>query len=196
VTVTGDATRGDASDALLQRLAAAGVDTARVGRVRMLILDVDGVLTDGGITYSDGSVEAKTFNSKDGFGLRLLMDDGVVVSAITGRASEAVRRRCRELGIAPLFEGISDKAAALDQLLEKTGTAAEDTAAAGDDLPDLPLLRRVGVAFAVADAHGAVRRRAHATTRAPGGRGAVREICDALLKARGSWTAIIDRFDK
>ena len=189
-------TTGHPSDGLLQRLAAAGIAAQRLGGIRLLILDVDGVLTDGGITYGDGPLETKTFDVKDGLGLRLLADTGVTVSAITGRASAAVRRRGRELGIAPLLDGVSDKTAALQELLETTGVPPELAAAVGDDLPDLAVMRRVGIAFAAADAHPVVRQRAHAVTEAAGGRGAVREICDAVLKARGCWDEIIARYDR
>ena len=162
--------------------------------IRLLLLDVDGVLTDGSIIYNDEKVEIKQFNVKDGFGLRLVMQAGIQVGLVTGRASEALRHRCRDLGITTLYDGVRQKDLLLGEIAARTGVRAENTAFVGDDLPDLPIMRRVGLAVAVADAHEQVRTHADWTTAAAGGRGAVREVCDALLKAQGKWDEMMEMF--
>jgi 3-deoxy-D-manno-octulosonate 8-phosphate phosphatase (KDO 8-P phosphatase) len=162
--------------------------------IQLLLLDVDGVLTDGAIVYSHDGRETKIFNVKDGLGLRLAMEAGIKVGIVTGRKSPALDHRCRDLGIRYSFEGIQDKAKILDKIAEQTGVAPEQTAFIGDDLPDLSLMRRVGLSIAVADADKTVRKYADWTTSAAGGCGAVREVCEALLKARGEWEKLIDQF--
>ena len=159
--------------------------------IQLLLLDVDGVLTDGSIIFNDDGSESKRFNVKDGLGLKLVMKTGVEVGIVTGRKSKALNHRCCDLGIRLLLEGVQDKTKAFDNILEQTGIAADQTAFIGDDLPDLPLMRRVGLSIAVADAHEFVRQKADWTTAASGGCGAVREVCDAILKARGLWEKII-----
>lgn len=162
--------------------------------VRLLLLDVDGVLTDGSIIYDDKNVETKIFNVKDGLGIRLLLNAGIQVGIITGRASGALTNRCRNLGIENLYDGIKEKTSALNSILKKTGVKAEETAFIGDDLPDLPVLKKVGVSIAVRDAEETVRKCADIVTNAKGGRGAVREICEAILKAKGLWDDILDTY--
>ena len=162
--------------------------------IQLLLLDVDGVLTDGAIIYSHDGRETKIFNVKDGLGLKLAMEAGIKVGIVTGRKSPALDHRCRDLGIRYSFEGIQDKAKILDRIAEQTGVAPEQTAYIGDDLPDLALMRRVGLSIAVADADKTVLRNADWTTSAAGGCGAVREVCEALLKARGEWEKLIDQF--
>ena len=162
--------------------------------IQLLLLDVDGVLTDGAIIYSHDGRETKIFNVKDGLGLKLAMEAGIKVGIVTGRKSPALDHRCRDLGIRYSFEGIQDKAKILDRIAEQTGVAPEQTAYIGDDLPDLSLMRRVGLSIAVADADKTVLRNADWTTSAAGGCGAVREVCEALLKARGEWEKLIDQF--
>ena len=164
---------------------------ARARAVRLLLLDVDGVLTDGGLRYDDGGGEAKTFHVHDGHGLKMLQAQGVPVGIITSRQSPLVARRASELGIAHLRQGASDKRAALDALLADLGLDAQAVAYVGDDVIDLPVMTRVGLAVAVADAHPEVRARAHWVTRAAGGRGAVREVCDLLLAATGRLDAAL-----
>ena len=159
----------------------------------LLLLDVDGVLTSGQVIYDDDGKETKVFNVRDGLGIRLLREAGLQVGIVTGRRSMALVHRCRNLGIRLLKDGISDKAAALAQILSETGAAAAQTAFVGDDLPDLPIMRRVGVPIAVGDAHDMVKQAAVWTTRANGGCGAVREISERILKARGDWNALIGR---
>jgi 3-deoxy-D-manno-octulosonate 8-phosphate phosphatase (KDO 8-P phosphatase) len=162
--------------------------------IQLLLLDVDGVLTDGSIIYSDEGRETKVFNVKDGFGLKLIMSAGIKVGLVTGRTSNALHRRCRDLGIKHIYDGVQQKARLLDKIVAETGVGADNTAYIGDDLPDLPLMRRIGLAIAVADAHEMVRDYADWITAAPGGRGAVREVCDALLKARGDWESLMEQF--
>lgn len=155
--------------------------------ISVLLLDVDGVLTDGRIIYhSDGS-ETKVFHVRDGLGIRMAREAGIRVGIVTGRASAALRHRCENLGIETVYDGVRDKAAVLDRILNESGVRAGAVAFVGDDLPDLPVMRRVGCAVAVADAHEEVRAAADWVTRRPGGKGAVREVCEALLQARGRW---------
>lgn len=163
-------------------------------RIKLLLLDVDGVLTDGSITYTDSGEQVKSFNSSDGLGLRLLMDAGIKVGIITGRTSAALKHRCDNLGISLLFDGISDKAAALDKISASTRIQKEDMAFVGDDLIDLPALKRVGFPIAVANACKEVKENACMVTRKKGGIGAVREVCETILKAKDLWQKILDDF--
>jgi 3-deoxy-D-manno-octulosonate 8-phosphate phosphatase (KDO 8-P phosphatase) len=158
----------------------------RARRIRLLVLDVDGVLTDGRLHISASGEEIKVFHVRDGSGLVALQRAGVAVAIISGRDSAAVTRRAAELGIRHVRQGVADKGAELDRLLGELGVSAEETACVGDDTPDAPMLRRAGLAIGVADAHPALLAAAHWTTRSNGGHGAVREVCDLLLSARGS----------
>ncbi len=162
--------------------------------IELLLLDVDGVLTDGGIIYNDDGSETKMFNVKDGLGLKLVMKAGIKVGIVTGRKSAALDHRCRDLGIRYTFEGIQDKAKILEKIAKQTGVAPEHTAYIGDDLPDLSLMRWVKLSIAVADAHQTVLENADWTTSAAGGCGAVREVCEVLLKTRGIWDKITANF--
>lgn len=166
----------------------------KLKRIKLLLLDVDGVLTRGDIIYNDNGLETKFFNVKDGLGLRLVTDAGIKVGIVTGRSSKALNHRCNDLGIEYVFEGIEDKAALLTRIAENTGINAERTAYVGDDLSDLPIMSRVGISIAVADACDIVRKNAAMVTRAKGGRGAVREICEAILKAQGLWEKTLNHF--
>lgn len=161
--------------------------------IELLLLDVDGVLTAGQVIYNDAGEETKVFSVRDGLGLRLLKEAGIPVGIVTGRRSMALVHRCNNLGIELLKDGIRDKAAALKAILEETGVPAERTAFVGDDLPDLPIMRRVGVPIAVHNAHDLVKQTAVWTTDAPGGHGAVREICENILKAQGLWDELVHR---
>jgi 3-deoxy-D-manno-octulosonate 8-phosphate phosphatase (KDO 8-P phosphatase) len=163
-------------------------------QIRLLLLDVDGVLTDGAIIYTDTGQEIKGFHSRDGLGIKLAMEAGLRVGIVTGRRGPALMHRCRNLGIDLIFDGIEDKAAALEHISAQVDIPKGQIAFVGDDLPDLPIMRRVAVAVAVADACPEVREAAHMVTSAPGGAGAVREVCQALLQARGVWEAILKRF--
>lgn len=166
----------------------------RLKYIKLLILDVDGVLTDGGIVYSDNGSETKVFNVKDGLGIKLLMEAGIHLGVITGRRSKALSDRCKELGVDLIYDGVANKADALNRILERTGFSVEEVACIGDDLPDLALMKRTGLSIAVADAHATLRENADMITSAKGGRGAVREVCEAILKAKGLWESILERF--
>jgi len=163
------------------------MNTKKLKKIELLLLDVDGVLTDGSIIYTDRGTEIKVFSVKDGLGIRMLKAAGIDVGIVTGRRSEALRHRCRDLGITRVMEGIKDKAAVLDLIEKETGITADKMAFVGDDLPDLPLMKRVGVSITVADGHRAVKKAADIITEAVGGAGAVREICEAVLTACGYW---------
>jgi 3-deoxy-D-manno-octulosonate 8-phosphate phosphatase (KDO 8-P phosphatase) len=156
----------------------------RARHIRLLALDVDGVLTDGRLYLSTAGEELKVFHVRDGSGLVAVQRAGIAVAIISGRDSAAVSRRAAELGIRHVRQGVADKGAVLDQLLAELAVEPAQTACVGDDTPDLPMLRRAGLAIGVADAHPALLEAAHWITHAPGGRGAVREVCDLLLSAR------------
>lgn len=167
---------------------------ARAQRIRLLLLDVDGVLTDGGIIiHADGS-ETKTFHVRDGHGVKLLQAAGIEVGLLSGRRSAPTDRRAAELGIALVHQGVGDKLAALEAILAARGLGADAVAFLGDDLMDLPVLRRVGLAMTVADAVDELAPFVQYVTRAPGGRGAVREAAELLLKAQGRWRDTLARF--
>ena len=153
-------------------------------QVRLLILDVDGVLTDGGLHFDNRGEEYKTFNSLDGHGIRMALESGIEVAVITGRESAIVSHRMGDLGVKRLYQGCRDKRAAFDDLLQQTGLEAAQAAYVGDDLPDLPLLRRVGLAVAVQNAHDFVKQHCHWVTTRPGGQGAVREVTDFILQSQ------------
>lgn len=153
--------------------------------IRVLLLDVDGVMTGGEIIYSDAGTETKAFNVKDGLGIKLLMNAGVTVGIITGRRSGALLHRCADLGIDLIYDGIQNKGAIIDAVISRTGAQAYELAFVGDDLPDIPLLKKVGLAIAVADAHDAVKQVADWVTTKKGGHGAVREVCESILAAKG-----------
>ena len=173
-----------APDAVLQRARA----------VRLLVLDVDGVLTDSRLYYAAGGEETKAFNIQDGLGIKLLQRSGVQVAVITGRRSAAVGRRVRELGIAAFHEGAEDKLRVFEQLLAQSGLAADAAACMGDDLPDLPVMRRCILGLTVPDAPQLVRAHAHHVTRQRGGEGAVREACELVMQAQGTLAAVLREY--
>lgn len=156
----------------------------RAARVRLVVFDVDGVFTDGRLYYGAEGEQLKVFHVHDGQGIKRLLAAGVSVAVISGRDSAAVDRRMRDLGIQLVFQGHEDKLPVFERLLRQLGLSADQTACVGDDLPDLPLLERVGLAVAVPNAVPAVLAKAHVLTRAAGGLGAVREVCDLILDAR------------
>lgn len=162
--------------------------------IKLLILDVDGVLTDGGIIYDDDGNETKIFNVKDGLGIKLLMDAGIHLCIVTGRRSNALLIRCKDLGIDHVYDGVRNKVEVLDAILARTGLSATEVAFIGDDLPDLSLMKKVGFSIAVADADKTILEHADMVTSAKGGHGAVREACEAILRARGLWETILERF--
>ena len=155
-----------------------------LARIELLILDVDGVLTDGRLYFAARGEALKVFHVRDGHGIKLLMAAGVAVAAFSGRRSAAVGARLRELRVPHVVQGCKDKVAALQRLARRLDLDPLNCACICDDTPDLPLMSAVGMAGAVADAHPVVRSAAHWIARAKGGRGAVRELCDAMLRAR------------
>ena len=163
----------------------------RLSGIRLLILDVDGVLTAGGIFMDFEGREYKRFDVRDGHGIKLLQRYGLGVAIITGRRSAVVEHRAQELGIEPIVQGAQKKGEALDRILASSGVDADRAAMVGDDVVDLPAMVRTGLALTVADAHPAVRERAHWTTATQGGQGAVREIADRLLQAHGHWDDLV-----
>jgi 3-deoxy-D-manno-octulosonate 8-phosphate phosphatase (KDO 8-P phosphatase) len=150
--------------------------------VKLLVLDVDGVLTDGTITYDSLGREVKFFNVKDGYGIVKAREAGIEVAVISGRYSWQVEKRCRELGITEVYQGVGDKLSVLKSLMEKYTLQVSQVAAMGDDLPDVPLLKAVGISAAPSDAVPEVKLIVDFVSRNPGGRGAVREFIDFLLK--------------
>jgi len=156
----------------------------RAGAIRLLVLDVDGVLTDGRLYFGPRGEALKVFDVRDGYGLTALRRAGVEIAVISGRRSPAVTVRCRELKVRHVHQGVADKLAVFERLRARLQLAPEACACVGDDLPDVPLMHAVALPFAVADAHPAVRRAAAVVTRQGGGRGAVREVCDLLLAGR------------
>jgi 3-deoxy-D-manno-octulosonate 8-phosphate phosphatase (KDO 8-P phosphatase) len=156
-----------------------------VERIRLVLMDVDGVLTDGGILFVDGGSEGRTFDAKDGVGLHLLRGAGLSTGVISGRTSPAVRRRARELRMNEVHLRVRDKLAAYEDILKRRGLEDDAVCYVGDDIVDLPVMRRVGLPAAPADAHPAVLREAKLITRAAGGKGAVREIADLILEIQG-----------
>jgi len=166
----------------------------RLARVQLLLLDVDGVLTDGGVTWDNQGIESKTFHIRDGLGLRLWQRAGGRTGIVTGRSSHVVQLRAEELGIAFVRQGVDDKLPAAQAILAECGLAWEQAAFLGDDLPDLPVVRQCGVGVAVADACPELVAAADLVTRLPGGRGAVRELVERLLRARGVWEAVVERY--
>ncbi|HEX4299669.1 MAG TPA: HAD-IIIA family hydrolase [Gammaproteobacteria bacterium] len=153
----------------------------RAARVRLAVFDVDGVLTDGRLYYGAGGEELKVFHVHDGFGLKRLQAAGVILAIISGRDSAAVTRRMQDLGVEHVFQGDEHKLPIFERLLKQLSLTPEQCACVGDDLPDLPLLQRAGLAVAVANAQPAIKQAAHHVTVARGGHGAAREVCDLIL---------------
>ncbi|MDH4611224.1 HAD family hydrolase [Pseudomonas sp. BN102] len=162
---------------------------SRAKAVRLAVFDVDGVLTDGRLYFLPDGGEFKTFNTLDGQGIKMLMNAGVRTAIISGRKSAVVERRAQNLGIQHLFQGREDKLVVLDGLLAELGLTHDQVAYLGDDLPDLPVIRRVGLGMAVANADAFVRLHAHGVTQARGGEGAAREFCELILRAQDSLEA-------
>jgi 3-deoxy-D-manno-octulosonate 8-phosphate phosphatase (KDO 8-P phosphatase) len=164
---------------------------ARAAKVRLMIFDVDGILTDGSLHYGPDGESVKIFNVLDGHGIKLLQQSGVAVAIISARQSVMVARRAADLSITHLYQGVHDKRAALDALLGKLSLTSAACGFIGDDLMDLPILLRVGFAASVPNAHVEVRTRVHYLTQAAGGRGAAREVCDLILQAQGNYEAAL-----
>lgn len=159
----------------------------RAKKIRIAIFDVDGVMTDGSLYLSDDGQEMKAFNSLDGHGMKMLNRSGVDLAIITGRTSQLVALRAINLGITHLHQGAEDKLTAFNELLAKTGIAPDQCAYMGDDVVDLPVMRRCGLALCVPAAPDLVKQHAHYVSQLPGGRGAVREVCELIMKARGTF---------
>jgi 3-deoxy-D-manno-octulosonate 8-phosphate phosphatase (KDO 8-P phosphatase) len=165
-----------------------------LNRIKLLLLDVDGVMTDGRIIYANGGEEAKAFDVKDGHGLKLIQRAGIQVGIITGRQSEIVARRAAELGIEIVYQGAKDKMQPFREILESLGLEPSEVAYVGDDVIDLPVMRQVGFSVTVADAVDDIKPYVDLVTSRPGGRGAVREVCDLLLKESGRWSSVTSRY--
>jgi len=157
----------------------------RARKIKLVAFDVDGVLTSGSLFYGDDGQEYKAFNSRDGHGFKMLHNNGIQTAIITGRTSRVVEHRAANLGIDIIYQGQHDKSAALDHMLEETGLSIDTVAYVGDDVVDLPVLCRAGLAIAVQDAHPLVISHSHWTTASPGGQGAGRDVCEMLLDAQG-----------
>ncbi|TVR63592.1 MAG: 3-deoxy-manno-octulosonate-8-phosphatase KdsC [Candidatus Competibacteraceae bacterium] len=167
---------------------------SKATQIELVILDVDGVLTDGRLYLGNDGNEYKAFHIRDGHGIKMLLAAGVEIAIISGRHAASVERRMADLGIRYAYLGVEDKLSAFDSLLVRLGLLAEQVAYVGDDLIDLPVMTRVGLAIAVRDADPFVKQHAHWQTPSPGGRGAVREVCELLLEARGQLAVLRDRY--
>jgi 3-deoxy-D-manno-octulosonate 8-phosphate phosphatase (KDO 8-P phosphatase) len=165
-------------------------------KLKLLILDVDGVLTDGRLLFDNEGTEYKCFHARDGHGIKLLRQTGVEVAVISGRNSKSVALRMKSLGIGHVYQGHENKLSAFAELLEKAGATPEQAAHVGDDLLDLPIMTRVGLAIAVNDANFAVKERADWCTSLSGGQGAVREVCDLIMQAQGSFENVLNAYLK
>jgi 3-deoxy-D-manno-octulosonate 8-phosphate phosphatase (KDO 8-P phosphatase) len=169
----------------------------RAAKIKVMLMDVDGTLTDGSVTLlsqPDGSaLEIKTFDAHDGQGMSLARSAGLRMGVITGRESPALRRRMKELSVEFVYEKQPHKIPAYEEILQKAGVQEDEVAYLGDDLPDLTVMRRVGLAVAVGNATPEVRRAAHYTTTRSGGKGAARELVELILKSKGMWDKMIDK---
>ncbi|MBP7765982.1 MAG: HAD-IIIA family hydrolase [Syntrophaceae bacterium] len=167
----------------------------KLAKIKMLILDVDGVMTDGGILMDSDGREMKKFNVRDGHGLVMIQRHGIQVAILTGRTSAVVEHRARDLRISEVYQGALNKKEVLATILEKNRLAPEEIAYMGDDIVDIPVLKMVGFSAAVADALDVVKRSVDFVTVQPGGKGAVREVCEMLLMAQGHWAQVSARYD-
>ena len=166
----------------------------RIRRIRVAVFDVDGVMTDSGLYRTDDGLEIKRFSSRDGLGMRLLRDHGVPTAIITGRESQLVAHRARELGVDHLYQGRRKKLPALDELCQALSVSYDQVAYMGDDLIDLPVLTRAGLALGVSNADPEVLKRAHWVATQPAGNGAVREACELILRGQDKWEGILADF--
>ena len=166
----------------------------RASRIRLLISDVDGVLTDGTITYTEEGIEIKSFSVMDGLGIKLLLDAGVEFCILSSRASSATETRARELGIKRVYQGIKDKLAAYREISSELGVQDHEIAYIGDDLVDLPVLTRVGLSITVPNGARQLRDYCHYCTKVSGGKGAVREVAEVILKGKNLWSQVLNRF--
>lgn len=167
---------------------------AKAKSLKLLILDVDGVLTDGRLFFDDKGKEYKFFHARDGHGIKLLRQTGVEVAVISGRKSKSVALRMKNLGIEHVYQGHENKISAFNEVLEKLAIKPEQAAHVGDDLLDLPIMTRVGFAVAVKDANFAVKQYADWCTQTEGGQGAVREVCDLIMQAQGTFEGVLQDY--
>ena len=167
---------------------------SRIKAVRLLMLDVDGVLTDGKIIINDQGIESKHFDVRDGHGIKLLHPCGIGVALITGRRSSVVEHRANDLGIEEVYQGVWNKVEVFEKILLKMNLRPEQTAFVGDDIVDIPVMRRVGLAVAVCDADEETKKIAHYVTSRRGGRGAVREVCELILKVQDHWKDVATKY--
>lgn len=163
----------------------------KAARIKLVIFDVDGVLTDSSLFIGDDGQEYKAFNSKDGHGMRMLQDSGVDIAIITGRVSNVVEHRVKELGIKYVYQGKRQKLPAYEELLQEVKLDHDEIAYVGDDVVDLPVMTKVGLAICVQDAHPLVKRHSHWITDRAGGRGAARDVCELILEAQGKLDALL-----
>jgi 3-deoxy-D-manno-octulosonate 8-phosphate phosphatase (KDO 8-P phosphatase) len=158
----------------------------RAKKIKVVIFDVDGVLTDGGLTIGDDGQEYKTFNSQDGFGMKLLRQSGIQMAIITGRSSKVVTQRAESTGVMHFYQGVEDKLEAFNDLVSKMKIKPEEAAFMGDDVVDMPAMLRCGLAIAVPSAPESVKQRSHYVTIKQAGHGAVREVCELIMQAQGT----------
>lgn len=175
-------------------MALAPLVIARIRNIKLAIFDVDGVLTDGCLTYGANGEETKVFNALDGHGMKMLRESGVALAIISGRESLALARRAKDLAINQLFMGVDNKLNAFDALLKSLALVPAQVAGLGDDVIDLPFLTRCGFAAAVPAAPAYVRERVHYVTFAAGGQGAAREFCDLIMQTQGTWDAALKKY--
>lgn len=168
----------------------------RAKKIKVIVFDVDGVMTDGSLMIGDDGQEYKSFHSLDGLGMKLLKATGVEMAIITGRTSNVVTKRAETTGIAHFYQGVEDKLEAFEDLIKKMNVSPEECAFMGDDVVDLPPMRRAGLAITVPTATPIVKQYAHYTTQAQAGRGAVREVCELLMKAQGTFDGQMAQFLK
>ena len=172
------------------------VDLARIAPIKLVIFDVDGVLTDGRIVIDDNGVESKFFHVRDGHGIKLLIRAGIKAALLTGRQSRVVERRAEELGISMVYQGSKNKMEIYEKILDNLSLSNHEVAFCGDDLVDLPVMRRAGLALAPADACSEVKAIAHYVCHERGGRGAAREMVELVLKGAGLWEDVVSRYMK
>ena len=166
----------------------------KAAQIRLVIFDVDGVLTDGSLYYDAEGRELKAFNSRDGHGIKMLQESGVEIAIITGRTSKTVEHRMHNLGIRHVYQGRQDKLPAYEELRDKLQLQDDQVAYVGDDVVDLPVMCRTGFAVAVQDAHELVRKHAHWQTTHAGGRGAARDVCELIMEAQGNLASTLARY--
>lgn len=167
---------------------------SRFKNIKLLVLDVDGVMTDGGLTIGDDGQEYKTFHAHDGLGMKLLKATGVELAIITGRTSNVVKKRAESTGVGHFYQGAEDKLEALNDLMQTSGLTADQCAFMGDDVVDLPPMLKCGLALAVPDSPALLLKHAHYVTIKAGGRGAVREVCELIMQAQGTFDGQMVKF--